>query len=1603
MAPPQPNAAPGVGQTTPQFTTPIRTQLSDAQSPPVSQGQSRRVDVQLAVSRLVGDAQLQQLLGVPPDVLLKTAIASEPPALPTPHLSRSSIFPSLARTFDSHRVVAVTGYPECGKTVAMAEFAAFYPGDVFWFSVARSETHTDAWLGLFCFALAQYVGADSFLPNEIRSGLVDRQNPLLLVIDNVQHCHDLDALSFLVEAAEATPAISVLLVGTDEPASVSAVRSRGIVDWRLPGLTEQEAQAIVELAGDALSNVQLAALEFLRLRVDGHLGMLKLSRQAIRRIQTVEQRNAFISQISSALGPGLDSLQSAMIERLREGLHDDEVDLCRRLSIVVGSFPRRVGERVWGLDRPMGDFHKPWNGCVLGVFESQPSGRYILPDLYRDGFRQEADKDAIKLWHGAVADGFGDREGDSLDVFDVYAAVIHRFLSGNVTAALDSASMYLAFARGPYARKVQAFLIGRFEVWLAHSARDATVPITQRLRWHAIRVQVYTDLNRTDRANSATHELHDLLRTDPSDAAPEAVVLGWAILLLHASRTGQPELALSALNRIERLPIPVFDVASLPWREFFVISAYLSSSTSPLPFLRTVIKDRAGKSPEASLWGTITGYDFWRAVIAIIYSRSGHCRVEQGRAAQLADEIQALANDCRTAGESEIACLFECLLVHVYIDLIRDFARACATSQLTAACVAEMSDACVAAYVHDTRGDALRCFGRDDEAVACYLKALELWSDSEFQDKAETLSMLGISQAKSGRFHEGIRSACAAANLYAHSTKEDRSGTLEVAAARCLLEGAAFAIRAKEYSRSSRCLVAAHVLLNRRHRDKPEWPALAQVAWALTNRLNPDPINPQPPAPGFTLGLGDIASGTETMVSSAATMMLARACAAVGRPHRALGYFEAVLAECDTCGERMLIGVMALDMAIQIEDLGAATKYAALGSDWLVHPPPKSPKGSEAFVFDHLIGRTVQLASIHKGDQQLVAELDRAVSAVAESRADNPATQLLANTLKAYRAARVHGDDAALEDAFQLALQHRALWVARDIAWHWCFRFSLSRPAYESQYFLWHWRLCWLSAEIGSSDAVYLAGVLEQERSYWNHMPEESRSETTTCVLRVLGITDESPRVALQRLVAELATIACTFFNVTDVSREVAAELRLTKEAGYLARPLDALYIRLLDLVLRPGAPYVLSRLQEEIASVAGALGLSTASGSEALDRFKGLEALAKVVEVGTPSELAFQGLRIACAKAPDLTANSAAQLYIWLRHFAQFAPKDFGFERINEILRCTHVVELLGDKDLLPYVRIRLATCRSTAVAFDAQRRLGRALAVIATQKAMRSPIARSAITSAVATRDSALKELEAIVKEFETLEAEASHASLNAEIWSCCQERGNIRRLTGSILLQQAHEESAKDRWLVPSLKDFRKAVKAAKLMDCSQRYELVLKAAFSGQGVARAVNDQSALAEFTEVIDEVRSMGGYDEIIAVQESVEATDILNVPDRSRPGRSFLAPDDEESIQQFTNHMMQSTGWPEDRRRFVEDDVRKMARIEQEQDGYCQHLQPLQNLLHTDSPLTVYASPTKYTCSCTLLGHETRIETEDIETVIVAMKRVYCANCQHRSPRQGE
>jgi redox-regulated HSP33 family molecular chaperone len=121
--------------------------------------------------------------------------------------------------------------------------------------------------------------------------------------------------------------------------------------------------------------------------------------------------------------------------------------------------------------------------------------------------------------------------------------------------------------------------------------------------------------------------------------------------------------------------------------------------------------------------------------------------------------------------------------------------------------------------------------------------------------------------------------------------------------------------------------------------------------------------------------------------------------------------------------------------------------------------------------------------------------------------------------------------------------------------------------------------------------------------------------------------------------------------------------------------------------------------------------------------------------------------------------------------------------------------------------------------------------------------------------------------------------------------------------------------------------------------------------------------------------------------------------------GKGWKAPFvyDDTQIPRIAGQLMEAFGWPEDRREYVEDDLRKMSRVDQAKRLYCRHLEAIQNLAHTQSPRTIYTRPTQYTCKCQRLGHRTVIEQEDIDVVIKAMQRTYCDECTHREPGSGD
>jgi hypothetical protein len=214
--------------------------------------------------------------------------------------------------------------------------------------------------------------------------------------------------------------------------------------------------------------------------------------------------------------------------------------------------------------------------------------------------------------------------------------------------------------------------------------------------------------------------------------------------------------------------------------------------------------------------------------------------------------------------------------------------------------------------------------------------------------------------------------------------------------------------------------------------------------------------------------------------------------------------------------------------------------------------------------------------------------------------------------------------------------------------------------------------------------------------------------------------------------------------------------------------------------------------------------------------------------------------------------------------------------------------------------------------------------------------------------------------------------------------------------MLSRQMNMPKEGNEWLRKSIDDFRLAIKVA--VEYSEARN-VLNSAKEARTVAVFLQDTLATEEFSGLVADVCRQLAIDPSTENVGATDANDPLLVASEGGH-REASWPTGEMEIHEYASNILTATGLPEERRRSIEDDIQKQGQIERVQREFCRHLQPLQNLEHLRSPATAYLYTTKYTCSCQLLGHETRIENDDLDVVIKAMQQVYCSECDRREPR---
>jgi hypothetical protein len=107
-----------------------------------------------------------------------------------------------------------------------------------------------------------------------------------------------------------------------------------------------------------------------------------------------------------------------------------------------------------------------------------------------------------------------------------------------------------------------------------------------------------------------------------------------------------------------------------------------------------------------------------------------------------------------------------------------------------------------------------------------------------------------------------------------------------------------------------------------------------------------------------------------------------------------------------------------------------------------------------------------------------------------------------------------------------------------------------------------------------------------------------------------------------------------------------------------------------------------------------------------------------------------------------------------------------------------------------------------------------------------------------------------------------------------------------------------------------------------------------------------------------------------------------------------------DEEIGRYAEDVLVASGLPRDRLAVVTREVLSFRDIAQERVSWCRHIQLIQNLGHTGSPLTFYACDPERYCFCEKYGLASKIGDTDWKVLIQTFKDNYCSGCRERSPK---
>jgi hypothetical protein len=1524
------------------------------------------------------------------------------PTLPPHFVRRDKINAELETRLAARSVLAVTGYPESGKTLALADFIVSSNADCIWIALPAACDELEL-RQVILVALRKYLGCVSFAPQDIEAAIEKRKSssPLVFVIDNAELAQDLNALQQLFDLSDAHPTrFRTLLAYSENPYVTHSARLAQIPTYRLPGLEVHEAAALFQKLGVNVTDTRLAAITMLCAYCDGHVGMLRLYRSLIDSI--VNPADLARLELTALQTQDAAAFMDALLNKFMQLLSADEHELCRRLSITVYGFRQALAEALWTIDRAQTEFHSSWQQCAAGVFETTGSGLYLIPFLYKRGLQGQVSEEEAQRFHATAASHLATNIRGVIGLDDIYAVIFHHLCAAQYEQATDVAGQFLFSAFHDDRPDILRVLSPGIQRLLPATVVAAHVPLMSRVRYYALLMLVAHTIEQPKAEKRHATTLESLLSDEHIDDVPKPLItLAWVQLASYAARTGQPALAIKAVDSIPpEWATRVFETEHrVP--VLLIIFSFFNSNEDVFSLFSELGNrlDRGQLTPK-QLWDTSEEYELWRAIGTKVYQHLDKLKHTQPDAVQAKiDELKQFCARMKGAGLSDIAAIVGNTLVVAIIDLQRDFPAAIDLARtIIADC--QVTDHRSEALLHHTLGDALRCGENNTAAEPEFRAALSLWPATSRYELSQSHMCLSISLARRNEHQDALVSIRRALRTWGQGDGIV-TYTYEV---RMLCEAAIIAMRAGYLRKSLVWLIRARQIMRAHKLNTREWPLIAQLGMILADHADGKRPASELPFPGYTLALPELLSGAENMIESAPEIALARACHALKFHHKAAEFAEAYYEALPNESLRQMQSVLSFEFALPTRDLRLVIRGAgrALCGKQLDFPePPKVPY--EVFLRDYVLARSVELSvSVASGSEAVtkIAEAQSQLSELPDS--DRPLLGLLKRCLLGMKQSLSGNTDEELERAYETACELDAGSVARSLSWFWCFRTVVKRgrvvPADVVQ---WQWRLVWLTLAVGKSDAPFLDEFLRQMCDMWKEFVASGSFAILQNELVRLGA--DSSQTTIERLIAIEETLA---------------------RANWTASGLFGFFPDVLNRLRGDKPRWLKDILRSTVRVVVNwVLSPKTAEHRDLIDTT--LQCLEKIFAL-YPDEKEFDDLRSDTANVrlvhenvvlgqfnesgataliqlrsyfEELDSGSMANWYLALWQAREICNQRPDIEKACEdYLEPSNIDSFLESHNDLPsgsVLRLRYAALSDSAKA--ALKKLHSGMQSLTIQSKLQgTPISRSAIAVAQKQFDEGLIELQKIGDAIRKILRENDLSSDLDSQWS-------FSFLLGHTSLQGALNKKLLNG-VETAIVEFQAArnalVDALKVADQLKDNQKIAIASLALVGANTALGDQAAAETYRRRTIEAASAVGDEYSKDIQKSLDGTARLYGSMSYEEDHRELS---EEEIGDYVDRIMTATGLPEDRRGNVLDDCRKIEASKKVQQTFCRHLQPLQNLEHTRHPATAYSRPTMYTCDCTLLHYRTHIEVKDIDTAVKAMQRAHCDECNQRSPGNGQ